>query len=111
MSIEITDYIKPELLMLIPMLIFLGKVFNDTFHMDSTKIPLALGICGIVFAMVWVLATSKEGSLSNWRQIMLAVFTGVVQGLLCAAGAVYSNQLYKQSLRAKKNHDAKRHGN
>ena len=50
-------------------------------------------IIGVVLAALYVLATTALGGPQDW---LLALFTAAVQGLLCAAGAVYANQCVKQ---------------
>lgn len=91
---NLKEFIKPELLTLVPVLYFIGMGLKK---MDSTTdkyIPALLGAAGIVLATLYVLAT---GVLSNWQTVVLAVFTGITQGILCAGATVYINQLIKQA--------------
>ena len=94
MELNILDYIKPELLVLIPVLYFVGAGLKTAAAVADKWIPLLLGAAGIVLAAVWVLASSPLG---GWQEILLAVFTAVVQGVLCAGGSVYANQVLKQA--------------
>ena len=86
-----TIYIQPELLILIPVLTALGAGLKQSERIPDNIIPLALGFAGIALAVAYVLSTADltQGAL-------MAAFTGVTQGILCAAGAVYANQLWKQ---------------
>lgn len=88
------EFIKPELLVLVPVLCALGAGLKHAKVCKNNKIPLVLGLVGVVLAGIWVVATSVTG---NWQNGMLAVFTAVVQGVLCAAAAVYGNQIIKQA--------------
>lgn len=88
------EFIKPELLALIPALYCLGLALKQANAFRDNKIPLVLGAAGVALALMWVLATAE---VASWQGALLAVFTGAVQGILCAGTAVFGNQLYKQS--------------
>lgn len=45
----LTDYIKPELLILIPVLYLIGMGLKKSQSVADRKIPLILGACGAVF--------------------------------------------------------------
>lgn len=84
------EFIKPEILILIPVLYLIGVMIKSTTLIKDKYIPLVLGIVGIVLVTVYMLAT--EGA----ENIYMAVFTAVTQGILCAGASVYVNQLVKQ---------------
>ncbi len=90
---EITYYIKPELLILAVVCYIIGKAAKRTSAVPDKRIPLLLGAVGVVLACAWVCATS---SLSSPQEILMALFTGITQGILCAGASVYANQLIKQ---------------
>ena len=87
------EFIRPELLATVPALCFLGTLLKRSPSVADNDIPLLLGIAGILAAAVWVLGQSTPRGLS---QIMNALFTAVVQGLLCAGASVYLHQLVRQ---------------
>lgn len=89
----LTDYIKPELLILIPVLYLIGMGLKKSQSVADRKIPLILGACGVLLAAVYVLASTPMG---GWQAGMAALFTAVTQGVLCAGGSVYVHQLLKQ---------------
>ena len=91
---QITEYIKPELLVLIPVLYAIGYGIKKTKNISNKYIPLILGAIGIVFCTFYVLATSD---IAGYKSVLYCIFTVIVQGILCAAGATYVNQIYKQS--------------
>jgi hypothetical protein len=90
---DITKFIKPELLALVPVLYFLAYILIISFKIDKTKVPLIIGISGIVMAAIYVIAVTD---IHNYHDVLMAVFISVVQGFLCAGAAVYTNQLQKQ---------------
>lgn len=89
---EIVNYIKPELLILIPVLYFVGLALKRSAIKDKL-IPLILGLSGILLSVLYVLAA---GSFEGFQSAMLGLFTALTQGILCAGASVYANQLYKQ---------------
>ena len=92
MDIElIKNFIKPELLILIPVLYFIGVAIKNTLLIKDKFIPLILGLIGIILSALWVLA--MEGT----ENIYMAIFVAITQGFLTAGASVYVNQLIKQS--------------
>ncbi len=89
----ISKFVKPELLVLVPVLYFIGLGFKKAQSVHDKHIPLLLGACGIVLAILWVLATA---SITGWQSALMAIFTALVQGVLCAGFSVYVNQIFKQ---------------
>ena len=94
MSIDYMTYIKPEMLVLIPALVFIGYCLKTSTAVKDKLIPALLAVAGIALAVLYVLATS---TIATPQDAAMAVFTAIVQGVLCAAGAVYANQCVKQS--------------
>lgn len=90
---DYTTYIKPELLVLIPVLIFVGYCLKTSAAVKDKLIPALLAAVGVVLAAVYVLAST---SIATPQDAAQAVFTAIVQGLLCAAGAVFGDQIVKQ---------------
>ena len=86
---KLQDYIKPELLVLIPVLYILGVMFKKTEKINDKYIPVMLGIIGIVLSAIYVSAVSGI--------CLMSVFTAITQGILVAGAAVYVNQLVKQN--------------
>ena len=88
------EFIRPEVLVLIPVLYFIGIGLKSAEAFADKHIPLALGAVGVALAALWVVATSTIASPQDGA---LAVFTAIVQGVLVAGASVYINQLIKQS--------------
>jgi hypothetical protein len=87
------EYIKTELLILVPVLYFLGIGLKKS-KMTDKWIPLILGISAVVMSAIWVIATAD---ISGVQEAASAIFTAVTQGVLVAGASVYANQLYIQA--------------
>lgn len=87
------EYIKTELLVLVPVLYIIGLGLKKSKLTDKW-IPLVLGIISITLSAVWVVATSQ---ITNAQEVAAALFTAVTQGILAAGASVYVNQLYVQA--------------
>ena len=90
---EYQEYIKSELLVLVPVLYMIGLGLKKSKLKDKW-IPLVLGITGIVLSAVWLIATSR---ITNVQEVAAALFTAVIQGVLAAGASVYTNQIYVQA--------------
>ncbi len=88
---EIIQYIQPELLILVPVLYMIGMAVKR-FGSDDRVIPLVLGIMGMLLACLYGLSTMTAGS-----SVPMVLYTGIVQGILCAGASVYANQIWKQA--------------
>lgn len=87
------DYIKTELLILIPVLYIIGIGLKKS-RVPDKRIPVIIGIIGILLSAVWVTATSD---IFGIKDAAYAVFTSVTQGILAAGASVYANQLIVQT--------------
>lgn len=87
------EFIKPELLILIPVLYLIGTGIKKSKKISDSFIPIILGGIGVLLSALWVFAMSD---VSNGKEIAVAIFTAVTQGILIAGASVYSNQLIKQ---------------
>ena len=90
------EMVKPELLVLVPVLYLLGYAVKHSAVADKW-IPWILGGAGVVMSGIYVFATT---ALIGWQEALLAMFTAVVQGVLCAGASVYVNQVVKQAGKA-----------
>lgn len=90
----ILNYIKPELVVLAIVLYFLGMMLKNTEAIADKFIPVLLGLTGIVLSLIYVLANSD---ISTSQNILMGIFTGIVQGILVAGLSTYVDQIIKQS--------------
>ena len=86
------DFIKPELIILIPVLYLIGCGIKKSEIKDK-YITVLLGLIGVIFAGLYVFATC---SVNGAKDIAMAIFTALTQGILTAGARVYFNQIYKQ---------------
>lgn len=82
---EYQNYIKAELLILIPVLYVLGEFIKKTDKIENRFIPLLLGATGVLLSFLYIVAT--EGLTGT------GLFTAITQGILVAGAAVYSNEV------------------
>lgn len=87
------NYIKAELLILVPVLYLFGIGLKKSSVLDK-HIPLILGGVSIILSTIWIVSTSPISSIGD---AFSALFTAITQGVLTAGASVYSNQLYVQS--------------
>lgn len=90
----IKEFIRPELLVLVPVLYAVGAGLKTAQTFPDKYIPVALGAGGIMLSALWVAAATPVASMQD---VFMAVFTSIVQGVLVAGGAVYANQVKKQA--------------
>ena len=90
---DFSQYVNPELLVLVPVLYLVGVAIKKSNVADKF-IPWILGGVAIVLCVIYTLATSDLGSARN---VLLAIFTAITQGVLTAGASVYVNQLVKQT--------------
>ena len=91
------EYIKPELLVLVPVLYLIGVAVKNSKVADKF-IPWILGGVSVALSALWIFATSFP---ANAADAALAVFTAITQGVLLAGASVYANQLVKQTRKDK----------
>lgn len=89
----IQEYIRPEVIVLIPVLYIIGLILKSASAIPDKYIPLLLGLFGVLFCLMYMAATM---TLGTWQEILLFVFVGLTQGFLVAGAAVFANQIYKQ---------------
>ncbi len=87
------DYIKTELLILVPVLYFIGIGLKKSKFPDKW-IPIMLGSISVFLAALWVFSTSE---IEGGKELAMAFFTALTQGVLAAGTSVYANQLLVQA--------------
>lgn len=90
---DYTEYIKPELLILIPVLYLIGVAIKKSALADKF-IPVVLGAVAVVLAGLYIFATTTD--ISAGKDAAMAIFTALTQGILVAGASVYTNQVVKQ---------------
>ena len=90
---DIMNYVKPELLV-VAIVLFVGMAIKKAKSIKDNYIPYILGGIGIILCGIWVVANSPLGTV---QEVLMAVFTSIVQGVLVAGLSTYVNQLIKQA--------------
>lgn len=89
---EFSNYIESELYILVPVLYAMGSWLKKSSAVKDRWIPIFLGILGVVLAVVY-----KVGIYAPTGDELLPIlYAGFTQGILCAAGSVYTNNIVKQ---------------
>lgn len=94
---SVYEYIKPELIVLVPALCLIG-LFLKKSRCPDNFIPLLLGGIAVIFSFVRIISDLET---VNYKTVFASVFSGFTQGILVAGCSVYINQLYKQKTKGK----------
>ena len=95
---DLTVYIRPELLILIPVLYLLGYFIKKSKVKDE-GIPLTLVVCGVFLATLWIICQAPLTTSQAWG---MAIFAGITQGVLTAGAAVLGSQILIQGSKTSK---------
>lgn len=93
---DFSQYIRPELLILIPVLNLIGMFFKKARLLNCKYIPLILGGAGIALGAAYAMLFPKSGC-----DMLQSALMGALQGILCAGMAVYGHQMSRQMKRSK----------
>ena len=89
---DFSVYIKPELLILAPVMYIIGVIIK-TSKTDDRYIPLILGIISVVLSGVHIFSATE---IKAFTEVLAALFCSVCQGVLIAGSSVYADQIKKQ---------------
>lgn len=87
------EFIKPELLVLIPALYLIGTALKNS-EVNNKHIPWVLGVISVIFSTIVVISLTN---IASFTEVLMAIFSGFTQGVLCAGASVYVNQIVKQA--------------
>ncbi len=90
---EFNDYIEAELYILVPVLYVVGGILKKSSAVQDRWIPIILGVLGIVLAIIYKIGIYAP---NDAKEILSVLYAGFTQGVLCAAGSVYTNNIIKQ---------------
>ena len=91
---DFKEFIKPELLLLIPICYALGIWFKGIEGIKNWLIPFILSGISIACCFLYLLASELPEIKGNL--IAAYIFTSLTQGILCAAAAVFAANIVKQ---------------
>lgn len=87
MTFDLTEYIRTELFVLIPVLYALGMLLKKS-PIANWTIPFVL--CGVGVLLSFAFFAGQGAAFGK------TLFSSVTQGVLCAACSVYANNIVKQ---------------
>ena len=90
----VVNYIDPVLIPIVIALWCIGKGIKGIKTIKDAHIPVILAVAAVGLVGLWMLAQGQAFGLE-------LVANAIVQGILCAAVAVWGNQLVKQAQKAK----------
>ena len=94
MDMNVMEFVRPELLVLIPVLYLLGMGLKKSEYVLDKRIPFILGAVGVLLSLVYILSTMEVAGYQAGLQV---AFSAVTQGILTAGASVYVNQLVVQT--------------
>lgn len=83
------QYILPDVMIIIPVLIIIGMMLKKAEYIKDWLIPILLAVVGVLLAVVTIGARDNYSTES--------IVTGIIQGILATGMAVYGHQLYVQT--------------
>ncbi len=89
---ELMEFLRPELAVLVPVLYVLGVILKKS-PLQDWLIPFVLCVAGCVLSFVYLAAQGME-SPADWPAL---VFSAITQGVIGAACSVYAKNLIKQA--------------
>lgn len=87
----LAEYVKPELLIIAVALYALGMFLKGAPNIADWIIPFVLLAAGIILAILHLAIMMDMGFAPK------SIFEGFIQGIICSALAVFTNQLIKQA--------------
>lgn len=87
----VAEYVKPELLIIAVFLYVIGMFLKGAPAVQDWAIPFIILALGIIMGILYIAIMLDQGFVAK------AIFEGIIQGVLCAAMAVFTNQLIKQA--------------
>lgn len=89
---EFLDYIRPELLVLIPVLYLIALALRKC-GVAERFLPLSLGAVGVLLSLLWVIATCQ---VECAKHIAMAIFTALTQGILATGASLLAERVAKR---------------
>ncbi|UHR03235.1 phage holin family protein [Peptoniphilus sp. GNH] len=96
---SLKEYLSPELVFMIPVLIVIGSGLKKSTRISDSLIPTILSIVGIPIALITSLANRMDPM--NKIQIIVWILMSIGQGVFLGATAVGVHQFFKQHMEYK----------
>lgn len=101
MTFDLTEYIRTELFVLVPVLYVLGILLKKS-PLADWLIPFVLCGTGVVLSFAFFAGSGES--------IGKTLFASVTQGVLCASCSVFANNMIKQFKKRKSESDETQDG-
>ena len=88
-----TEYITPELMILLPVLYGLAEVIKMT-DLKNKYIPIILMAVSCLITGIYIFSSH---SLTTTQEVAQAIWMSITQGILIASASVLTNNLIKQA--------------
>lgn len=95
----LTQYIHPELVVLVVILYVIGISIKKSKYISDEFIPFILGGISIALCAIYILSVNDVPK--SYQTVLSLIFDIIVQGVCCSGAAVYFNQLVKQMTKLK----------
>lgn len=76
------NYVKPELLVIVPILWYIGTKIKASRKVEDWAIPFMLMGMSVVFALSWIIVTEGFNSMAIWVGTMQGLAISVLEGQL-----------------------------
>lgn len=90
---EYTEFITPELIILVPVLYGLAEVIKLT-DLKNKYIPIILMIVSCLITGLYIFSSH---SLTTTQEVAQAIWMSITQGILIASASVMTNQVIRQT--------------
>lgn len=94
----IIDYIDPAFIPIVIALWCIGRGLKESKAVKDAHIPALLAVIAVGLVGLWLCA---QGLPAGIGQVLVLIVNALIQGILCAAVAVWGNQIVKQAGKAK----------
>ena len=89
---ELMEFLRPELAVLVPVLYLLGTILKRS-PLQDWLIPFLLCAVGCVLSFMYLASFGVE-SPEDW---LILLYSALTQGVICTACTVYAHNLIKQA--------------
>lgn len=92
-DMEYTEFITPELMILVPVLYGLAEVIKMT-DLKNKYIPIILMAVSCLITGLYIFSSH---SLTTTQEVAQAIWMSITQGILIASASVMTNQVIRQT--------------
>lgn len=98
----VNKYVRSELIVLLPVLYILGR-FLISEKVDQEKVNIVLLTVSVVLSGLYLFSALE---MQDWKDILFAIFTSFVQGIILTGGVLFGNSLFKNMYTKSESNDS-----